>query len=216
MATPRQARIYVLAGVNGAGKSSIAGAAMRESGAEYYNPDEAARLVRRANPALGQTEANSIAWHQGRRLLERAIAERLDYVFETTLGANTIPRLLAAAASSGIQVHVWYAGLASPELHIERVRAQVRGGGHDIPERDIRRRYEHSRLNLIHLMPMLTALRVYDNSVDADPAAGRTPAPSLVLHMRHGKIMNPGDLARSPEWAKPIVAAAIKLASPPG
>jgi predicted ABC-type ATPase len=36
-------RIYVLAGVNGAGKSSIGGATFRASGADYYNPDEAAR-----------------------------------------------------------------------------------------------------------------------------------------------------------------------------
>ncbi|MGH8574211.1 MAG: hypothetical protein ACREX8_16790 [Gammaproteobacteria bacterium] len=68
------------------------------------------------------------------------MASRLDFAFETTLGANTIPRLLAEAASQGIEVHVWYAGLSSPELHIERVRSRVRKGGHDIPEADIRRR----------------------------------------------------------------------------
>lgn len=210
MATPGKARIYVLAGVNGAGKSSLAGAAMREQGAEYFNPDEAAAKVRHANPGLTQAEANSVAWHQGRRLLQRAILERIGYAFESTLGASTIPRLLAEAAASGIEVHIWYAGLASPELHLERVRARVRAGGHDIPESDIRRRYDHSRLNLIQLLPVLTALRVYDNSVEADPARGLPPAPTLVLHMVRGTIMNRGDLSRAPDWAKPIVAAAMK------
>ena len=33
--------IYVLAGCNGAGKSSIGGAALRDSGVEFFNPDEA-------------------------------------------------------------------------------------------------------------------------------------------------------------------------------
>lgn len=214
MATPKP-RIFVIAGVNGAGKSSIGGAAFRQIGADYYNPDEAAARLRKANPSLTQPEANSIAWQQGRRLLERAIAERLDFAFETTLGGNTIARLLAAAAAAGMEIHAWYAGLVSAELHIERVQARVRGGGHDIPERDIRRRYEHSRLNLIHLLPRLAALRVYDNSADGDPAAGETPAPTLVLHMRHGKILNPNDLAAAPAWAKPIVAAAMKLAATP-
>lgn len=204
-------RIYVLAGVNGAGKSSIAGAAFREHGADYYNPDEAARALMAANPGLNQVEANSAAWHRGRELLERAIAERLDFAFETTLGASTIPRLLVEAAEKGIKVYIWYAGLATPELHIARVRARVRGGGHDISEKDIRRRFEHSRLNLIQLLPALTALRVYDNSADADPAAGKAPAPKLVLHMQNGKILNPADLPRAPDWAKPIVAAAMKL-----
>jgi len=209
--TAPEPRIYVLAGVNGAGKSSIAGAAFRSNGADYYNPDETARALKAANPVLSQADANGAAWQQGKKLLEKAIAGRLDFALETTLGANTIPALLAKAAAQGIEVHVWYAGLASPELHIERVRKRVRKGGHDIPEEDIRRRYERSRINLVHLLPKLAALRVYDNSAEADPAAGKAPAPKLVLHMEHGKILGPADLSRTPDWAKPIVAAALKL-----
>jgi predicted ABC-type ATPase len=205
--------IYVLAGVNGAGKSSIGGAAFRAFGADYYNPDEAARALMAANPGLSQPDANGAAWQQGKRLLEQAIAKRFDFAFETTLGASTIPRLLAEAASQGIRVHVWYAGLSNAELHIERVRARVRKGGHDIPEADIRRRYEHSRLNLIRLLPKLTALRMYDNSAEADPATGQAPTPWLVLHMERGKLVGPADFSRTPEWAKPIVAAALKLRS---
>ena len=211
MATSRPSRIYVLAGVNGAGKSSIGGAAFRGFGADYYNPDQAARALRAAHPGLSTAEANAEAWQQGRRLLERAIAEQLDFALETTLGGNTIVRLLSEAAAKGIEVHIWYVGLSSPELHIARVQSRVRRGGHDIPERDIRRRYEHSRLNLIHLLPRLAALRIWDNSKDADPAAGKTPAPTLVLHMERGKILNPADLAKAPDWAKPIVAAALRL-----
>ena len=201
----------MLAGVNGAGKSSIGGATVRSLGGDYFNPDEAAQRIKLANPRLSQREANGVAWRQGRRLLERAIAERLDLVLETTLGGNTIARLLAAAAADGIEIHVWFAGLTSPELHLQRVAARVHRGGHDIPEADIRRRYRHSRLNLIHLLPVLTSLRVYDNSADADPAAGHTPAPRLVMEMRHGAIVHPAELADVPEWAKPVVAAAIKL-----
>jgi predicted ABC-type ATPase len=211
MALAAPPRIYVLAGVNGAGKSSIGGAAFRAFGGEYFNPDEAARRLMAVNPKLTQTEANGTAWQHGRRLLERAIAERLDFAFETTLGANTIPRLLAEAAAQGIEIHLWYAGLSTPELHLARVRARVRKGGHDIAETQIRRRYEHSRLNLIHLLPQLTRLRVYDNSVEADPLSGNAPAPKLVLHMDHGKIAGPQDLSKTPQWAKPIVAAALKL-----
>ena len=108
-----------------------------------------------------------------------------------------------------------YIGLASPELHIARVRARVRAGGHDIPEADIRRRYEHSRLNLIHLLPKLASLRVYDNSAEADPAKGKAPEPTLVLHLENGKIRNPSGLAGAPGWAKAIVAAAVKLSLVP-
>ncbi len=211
---PRPPRIYVIAGVNGAGKSSIGGAAFRSLGGEYFNPDEAARRLVAANPGMDQATANSAAWRQGRELLERAIKERLDFAIETTLGGSTISRLLAGAAAQGIALHVWYVGLSGPELNIRRVRSRVRMGGHDIPEQAIRRRFEHSRLNLIALLPALTALRMYDNSTEADPAAGKTPALAPVLIMDHRKILNPNDLPRAPDWAKPIVAAALKLAKP--
>ena len=207
---PKPPRIYVLAGVNGAGKSSIGGAAFRASGADYYNPDEAARELRDARPGLTSTEANAAAWRKGRTLLERAIQERHDFAFETTLGGNTIPRLLGAAAASGINVLVWFVGLESPEMHVERVAARVRRGGHPIPEEVIRRRYERSRLNLIQLMPSVTALRVYDNSDHAEPEAGGTPLPRLILHLEMGRILGPEDLSRTPDWAKPIVAAALQ------
>jgi predicted ABC-type ATPase len=203
-------RIFVLAGVNGAGKSSIGGAAFRAFGGDYFNPDEAAAALRKARPELSQTQANSAAWQQGRRLLGQAIDQRLDFALETTLGASTIPRLLESAAAQGSEVHVWYAGLRTPELHIARVRARVARGGHDIPEADIRRRYQHSRLNLIQLLPCLAALRVFDNSAEGDPAAGIAPKPQLLLHTLHGRLIGPPDLTETPEWAKPIVAAALQ------
>jgi predicted ABC-type ATPase len=203
----------VLAGTNGAGKSSIGGAMFRAAGGAYFNPDEAAARIRSANRGATKEAANSAAWNEGRRLLERAIAERLDFAFETTLGGNTITRLLDEARSRGIEVRVWYVGLRNPELHLARVRARVKKGGHDIPEADIRRRYDDSRRNLIRLLPKLTALRIYDNSAEADPDSGRSPRPVLVLQLERARIVGPKDLRRTPQWAKPIVAAAIKLNS---
>src|SRR5437867_10445681 len=141
MSSQRQrSSVYIIAGVDGAGKSSVAGETFRQSGADCYNPDEAARGLVAANPTLPQTEANAAAWHEGVRLLKRAIDERLDFAFETTLGANTIPRLLRNASNAGIEIHVWYVGLESPGLHIARVKSRVSRGGHDISEEDIRRR----------------------------------------------------------------------------
>ena len=145
------AQVYVSPASTAQARGGIGGATIRESSGDYYNPDEAARALMAANPGLSQTQANAAAWQQGKRLLERAIEQHFNFVFETTLGGTTMPRLLADAASCGIEVHVLYIGLASAEAHIERVRRRVRSGGHDIPEADIRRRYRHSLLNLVQL-----------------------------------------------------------------
>jgi predicted ABC-type ATPase len=93
-----------LAGTNGAGKSSIVGAMFLEEGVEYFNPDQAAKSILVANPAISVAEANSAAWHEGRRLLEHAISEKLDYAFETTLGGTTITALLGRALTERIEV----------------------------------------------------------------------------------------------------------------
>lgn len=162
-------------------------------------------------PTLTQAGANAAAWRCGRDLLERAVRERLDFAFETTLGGTTITRLLIEAAARGIDVFAWYVGLATLELHLERVAARVRRGGHPIPEESIRRRWDRSRLNLVHLLPHLQELRVYDNSREADPAAGGVPTPELLLWVKAGRIIGPADLSRTPTWAKPIAAAVLQL-----
>lgn len=71
-------------------------------------------------------------------------------------------------------------------------------------EADIRRRYRHSPINLGTSLPVLTELRVYDNS-----ATGQAPQPVLMLHLQRGRIVGPPDLTATPAWAKPIVAAAL-------
>ncbi|HET6789811.1 MAG TPA: zeta toxin family protein [Aquabacterium sp.] len=211
-------RLFVLAGTNGAGKSSLGGATIRARGGHYFNPDEAAAAIRQAQPHLSATQANSAAWHEGRRLLQHAVAHGQDYNFETTLGGRSFAKLLEDAAQRGFEVRIWYVGLASPEHHLARVKARVIKGGHNIPEVDIRRRFDQSRLQLIQLLPHLTELRVYDNTAEADPHQGLAPRPQLLLHwqrepggtaqVRHPQ--DPADLARTPEWAKPVVMAALK------
>jgi predicted ABC-type ATPase len=110
-----------------------------------------------------------------------------------------------------LEVRVWYVGLAGVDLHIARVRSRVEHGGHDIPKEKIRERYDASRLNLIRLLPDLTELRLYDNSREADLVAGDAPEPILIVHTEHGRIVSSCEPATTPEWAKPIFAAVMKL-----
>jgi predicted ABC-type ATPase len=212
-AAPRRPFIYVLAGVNGAGKSSVGGAHIEDNGLTWFNPDTYARVL---VTEQGRTveQANADAWQSGRRRLESAIAEKRSFAFETTLGANTIPRLLQEASRTH-DVLMWFFGLSSPEQHIARVEARVAKGGHPIPEKKIRERWDGSRLNVIQLLPHLAHLQVYDNSADVRPGQP-IPDPVLVLEMTQGRIVSPDPhdaeaLAHTPAWAKQIVQAAIEL-----
>lgn len=205
-------RILVLAGVNGAGKSSLLGMMLREDGANWFNPDSFTQALVEAG--WPPDEANAEAWQEGVRRLREAMANGADYAFETTLGARTIPQLLREACNLH-EVTVWFCGLESAELHIERVAARVAAGGHPIAEDKIRGRYDSSRANLIALMPYLATLRVYDNS--RPPDADGCVEPLLVLDMDRegiGYPVTPEDLAQTPHWAKAIVMAALDVHSP--
>lgn len=184
---------------------------LAEAGVEFYNPDSAAREFRLKLPGIRQEEANALAWKEGRRLLERAIDERKDFAFETTLGGDTMASLLEKASAAGIEVRIWYVGLESADLHIARVRSRVGMGGHDIPEAKVRERYARSRLKLIELLPHLAELKVFDNTEEGDPQKGQAPSPKFLLHVKWRKIVSSADLSLVPPWAKPILQAAIHV-----
>ena len=202
--------ITVLAGVNGAGKSSVGGAALRASGAEYFNPDEYARELRGRDPSMPGPKANAVAWAYGKKKLEEAIAKGTDFTFESTLGGKTITDLLIRAAGKKHAIDIWFVGLESVELHLARVARRVAQGGHPIPEADIRKRWIGSHENIIRLIPFVRTLRVFDNSREA--AAGEEPEPELLLSIEDGQLAYPGPeaLSDTPEWAKPVVAAAYR------
>ncbi|MEO6967385.1 MAG: AAA family ATPase [Rhodanobacteraceae bacterium] len=209
-AAARRPTLLVLAGVNGAGKSSVAGERLRAAGLDYFNPDEATRRLR--DSGWREAEANEQARCFGRDQLKAAISDGSNFAIETTLGGRTLPALIAQACATH-EVTIWFVGLDSPERHIARVAARVSQGGHPIPESRIRERWDAARKNLIALLPRVHALWVYDNSEEC--ADGASANPILILHYKAGRIVAPSAnrIQATPEWAKPIVEAAMRIAS---
>ena len=203
------AGILVLAGIDGAGKSSIAGTILNSRGGVYYNPDAAAR--RFVEDGLSLDEANSRAWHRGLFNLDRAIRERRNYAFETTLGGRTITQRLIQAARMGTRVRVWYVGLSSLKIHLMRVKSRVAHGGEYVSEDMIRERWNTSRENLIRLLPHLDELALFDNSRDSVMTAKYPPTPFHILHMVGGSVPHLAPTAQIPNWCKPMVAAAMRV-----
>ncbi len=204
--------LYVLAGVNGAGKSSIGGYLLKRGGLTWFNPDTFARELK-ATTGCDQETANAHAWQEGMRRVDEAIAKGLNHAFETTLGGKTVTAKILEATKTH-DVLIWFCGLCSPELHIARVKARVAAGGHPIPDEKIRERYPLAQLNLIKLMPHVAHIQVYDNSTEA--AADETmPDPLLVLEMENGRVISPAPddldaLQSAPEWTKPILEVALR------
>ena len=90
----------------------------------------------------------------------------------------TAERLDAQAA--GFSVSLYYTILDSVERNIERVKQRVEAGGHDIPEDDIRRRYDGS------LRKLSEALKIADEAVLIDNS-GIEPHEMVVI--RNGQVL---------------------------
>jgi predicted ABC-type ATPase len=163
---PRKAaNCYIIAGSNGAGKTTFAMEflPLYANCRNFINPDLLARAYSPFDPDAGMLRA-------GRIVLER-IGEftraRKDFAFETTLAGRTYLPLLRKMKAGGFRLHMFYLWVPSPELALFRIRDRVESGGHNVPERDVRRRFGRTLRNLFALYrPLLDTLHFFENSSD--------------------------------------------------
>jgi predicted ABC-type ATPase len=139
-------RCYIIAGPNGAGKTTFARAFLPLEGecVNFVNVDLIAQGLSPLAPDKVRIEA-------GRLLLQRieACAARGEaFAFETTLSGKRYVERIRRWQEGGYQVIIYYLRLPSVEMAIDRVKIRVAQGGHNVPEEDVRRRFERGWRNL--------------------------------------------------------------------
>ena len=155
--------LYIIAGCNGAGKTTASYSVLPDmlNCKEFVNADEIAK-------GLSPFQPDTVAIEAGRIMLNRInelMKQKVDFAFETTLSARTYRHLIIEAQSIGYFVTLVYFWLSSVDLAIERVKARVISGGHNIPEVTIRRRYNTGLMNLSEIfMPICDYWMIFDNS----------------------------------------------------
>ena len=132
-------RLYIISGCNGAGKTTASYSLLPEmlDCGEFVNSDEFAKGLSPFDPSKASIQASRYMSMKIRYLLKR----NLDFAIETTLATRSLLTIAKEAQRQGYTVTLLYFWLKTPELAIERVRARVEAGGHNIPEDTIRRRY---------------------------------------------------------------------------
>ena len=133
-------RLYIISGCNGAGKTTASYSLLPEmlDCKEFVNSDEFAKGLSPFDPSKASIQASRYMLMKIRYLLQR----QRDFAVETTLATRTLLKIVKQAQAAGYTVTLLYFWLRSPELAIERVKARVEAGGHNIPEETIRRRYQ--------------------------------------------------------------------------
>lgn len=181
----------VFAGTNGAGKSELTNILKHQKpGLEVIDADAIARELNPKNPE----KANMEAGRETIRRVNDCIENRRDFTIETTLGGGNALRQMQKAKQAGFHINLYYVGLESAELHIDRVAQRVSKGGHHIDEADIRRRYHTSLENLPKAMRLADHSYIFDN----------TEVYKIKLEVNQGltRYQDP-DL---PKWVKGVVS----------
>ena len=132
-------RLYIISGCNGAGKTTASYSLLPEmlGCKDFVNSDEFAKGLSPFDPSKASIQASRYMLMKIRYLLKR----NQDFAVETTLATRTLMKIVKQAQAAGYTVTLLYFWLNSPELAVERVRARVEAGGHDIPVETIIRRY---------------------------------------------------------------------------
>jgi len=105
-----------------------------------------------------------------------------DFAFESTLSSRLFIKFLRGLSRDGYQIHITYIYLHSVQLARRRVQGRVHCGGHDIPARDIERRYRRSLHNFKNAyLPLADQWRVYDNSAGILRVIARADSAGLVI-----------------------------------
>ena len=131
-------KLYVIAGCNGAGKTTASYAVLPEmlNCHDFVNADEIAKGLSPFDPARVSIEAGRLM----RNRMDALMSDGADFAFETTLATRYYTRFIRMAQERGYFVSLLYFWLPSAEQAVERVARRVAEGelkAEDISEQTI-------------------------------------------------------------------------------
>lgn len=170
-------RLIVLAGCNGAGKTTAAFGMLEQAlnVREFVNADEIAKGISPFYPEGASIQAGRIMLERINELVRRGDS----FAFETTLSSKIFAPLIKRLRIEGYQVTLVFFWLSSSELAIRRVQKRVEGGGHSIPKDVIERRYHRGLHNFFTLYMGLADEWIF---IDNSSYQGRVIADSTGVH----------------------------------
>lgn len=153
----------VIAGANGSGKTTLTSwNADLFKEIPLLDPDAIANNLQASTAGMFPVAA-------ARHVLKSAaghLSKAQSFAVETTLAGKNYLQMMLDARNLGFEVVLVYIGTDSVETNLVRIRNRVLAGGHDVPEADVRRRYQRSLQNLPGAIRRADHAILFDNSSD--------------------------------------------------
>lgn len=189
-------QLWLLAGGNGAGKSTFYRIALAPMGVKLVNADLIAHVINPDHPETVSYEAAGIA----ERIREALLRQGAGFCFETVFSHPSKIDFLATAKGLGYEIILVYIHLTSPELNEARVLQRVSEGGHHVPAEKIHTRLPRTMKHITKALPLVDEARLLDNSSHDDPFR-------QIAIIRKGRCV--WHMEPMPDWACRIIGKEI-------
>jgi predicted ABC-type ATPase len=181
-------QLWVLAGGNGAGKSTFFNLYLAKYGITFVNADLIAQDIDPLNTQAISHQASTVA----AIIREDLITQGISFCFETVFSHDSKIDLIGQAKAKGYKIILIYIHLFDSSLNEARVKQRIAEGGHSVPREKIHARIPRTIKNIKLVLSIVDEARILDNSFRDDPF-------KQIIAMKGGNYEVKADPL--PEWA---------------
>lgn len=155
-----QKQLWILAGGNGAGKTTFYTTQLKPLKLPFINADNIARELFPQNPEEHSYQAASIAEEVRNRLID----EGKTFCFETVFSHPSKVDFLAKAKANHYEIILVFIHLNSTDLNKARISQRIYEGGHFVPDDKVETRIPRTLENIKTAIQLVDEAYLLDNS----------------------------------------------------
>ena len=184
-------QLWILAGGNGAGKSTFYRTQLAPLGLPFINADILAKELYPQSPEEHSYDAAKLATEMRFRLMH----EGRSFCFETVFSHPSKIDFVAQAKVLGYEIILVFIHLDTVSLNQARVAQRISEGGHNVPDEKVVSRIPRLLQNIKKTLPLCDQVRILNNSRIDSPF-------QQVAVIRNGQLRQEIPL---PDWAKDLL-----------
>ncbi|MCG7757244.1 MAG: AAA family ATPase [Nitrosomonas sp.] len=189
----KKKQLWLLAGGNGAGKSTFYRTRLAPSGLSFVNADIIAKLLYPQAPEAHSYRAAKLAEHMRLQLLR----ESRSFCFETVFSHPSKIDFVAQAKSLGYEIVLVFIHLCDPALNQARIAQRVSEGGHHVPADKVISRIPRTLSFVKKTLPLCDHVYILDNSRADNPFQQLAAIRNSRITFRHDVM---------PDWCQEMLA----------